>query len=238
MAAIHDIISNMTAHASTLEFYNANAKKLLTRYESAQVDDVHGFMASHLEPGARVLELGCGSGRDAAWMLASGYEVTAVDGSTAMLSETLAAHPQLAGHLQLADLGEPLPFPSVSFDAVVSIAVVMHLTEARAAALIAEIRRVLVPGGILVFSVCIRRPDPVTSGLDSRGRWFTVREACWWLGLCAGAGLMVTADRETSDGLGRDGVTWLNCVCVKPSTGSVMPGEGGSANPAANDGNG
>ncbi len=50
-------------------------------------DRVHHELAGLFEPGSRVLDLGCGTGEDAVWLARRGIEVSAVDGSTAMLAQ-------------------------------------------------------------------------------------------------------------------------------------------------------
>ena len=60
---------------TTIRYYTTHVKDLVLRYESADVQDLHTLLADSFLPGARLLELGCGSGRDAAFMLENGFDV-------------------------------------------------------------------------------------------------------------------------------------------------------------------
>jgi ubiquinone/menaquinone biosynthesis C-methylase UbiE len=99
--------------------------------------------------GHRVLDAGCGGGSHAAEMVRRGAAVTGLDKSAGLLA---IARQRLddAVPLHQADLGEPLPFPSASFDAVLA-SLVMHYLQDWGPTL-AEFRRVLMPGGRLVIS--------------------------------------------------------------------------------------
>jgi 2-polyprenyl-3-methyl-5-hydroxy-6-metoxy-1,4-benzoquinol methylase len=57
----------------TLAYYTENATEISRRYESV-VSPVERYFALAFTPGARVLDVGCGSGRDAARLLNSGYD--------------------------------------------------------------------------------------------------------------------------------------------------------------------
>jgi SAM-dependent methyltransferase len=81
---------------TTITYYTTHVKNLVKRYESADVPDLHTFLADSFPPGARLLELGCGSGRDAAFMLENGFDVTASDGVREMFDAAAACHPALA----------------------------------------------------------------------------------------------------------------------------------------------
>jgi cyclopropane fatty-acyl-phospholipid synthase-like methyltransferase len=64
------------ANRAALEYYDRNAGACGARYESADMSHLDHLLLRHLpERGARVLELGCGSGREAAFLLQSGHDV-------------------------------------------------------------------------------------------------------------------------------------------------------------------
>lgn len=100
--------------------------------------------------GRRILDAGCGSGPLSAALSAKGAIVTGVDSSPAMLH---LARQRLGADadLHVADLNGTLPFADGSFDDVVA-SLVLHYLEDWSAPL-AELRRVLKPGGRLLVSV-------------------------------------------------------------------------------------
>jgi ubiquinone/menaquinone biosynthesis C-methylase UbiE len=100
--------------------------------------------------GRRILDAGCGSGPLFAALRDRGAIVTGFDSSAGMLA---LARRRLGddADLQLADLGRPLPFPDAAFDDVIA-SLVLHYLEDWTAPL-AELRRVLKPGGRLIASV-------------------------------------------------------------------------------------
>ena len=87
-------MSELTRNA-TLAAYEANASTYCARYEALGTTATESRPPEALEtlyrrwvlPGTNVLELGCGSGRDARFMARLGADVTATDGSEAMLAE-------------------------------------------------------------------------------------------------------------------------------------------------------
>jgi SAM-dependent methyltransferase len=119
--------------------------------------------------GKRVLDAGCGSGSHATELVARGARVTGLDTSAGLLE--IAAErlgPRVALHR--ADLADPLPFADASFDVVLA-SLVMHYLQDWVPTL-AEFRRVLVPGGRLVFST----HHPSMPHPEVRDRYFDVHE--------------------------------------------------------------
>lgn len=103
-----------------------------------------------------VLELGAGHGRDALFLARSGFDVTATDFSTVALSQlqatavTTATGVRTLGH----DVREPIPLPDNIFDGVFAhMLLCMSLSTDQILASSAEIRRVLRPGGTLIYTV-------------------------------------------------------------------------------------
>jgi SAM-dependent methyltransferase len=98
--------------------------------------------------GRRVLDVGCGTGRTSASLVAAGAEVVGLDASPQMLRHARERVPSASFHL--ADLAEPLPFDDDSFDLAVG-SLVMHYLQDWVPPL-RELRRVLRPDGAFVFS--------------------------------------------------------------------------------------
>ncbi len=100
--------------------------------------------------GRRILDAGCGSGPLCAALRDRGAIVTGFDSSTTMLE---LARKRLGddADLLVAELGSPLPFPDNAFDDVVASLVLHRLQDCGPA--LAELRRVLRPGGRLIVAV-------------------------------------------------------------------------------------
>ncbi len=102
-------------------------------------------LEQHLPPtasGVRALDVGCGTGHHLKDLVARGFDVAGVDGSSEMLEEARLANP--SAELHHADV-QALPFPDDSFDLVLCIEVLRYLPNPHPC--IAEIARVLRPGG-------------------------------------------------------------------------------------------
>ncbi|MEU7291971.1 class I SAM-dependent methyltransferase [Streptomyces exfoliatus] len=112
-----------------------------------------------LDAGARdVLELGAGHGRDALHFARSGLTVRAADFSPVGLEQLRerAAAEGLGARVTttVVDVREPLPFADASVDAVFAhMLLCMALSTEDVHALVAEVRRVLRPGGTFVYTV-------------------------------------------------------------------------------------
>ncbi|MFT3888403.1 MAG: class I SAM-dependent methyltransferase [Arachnia sp.] len=100
--------------------------------------------------GRRILDAGCGSGALSVALRERGAEVAGFDASAAMLD---VARSRLGADadLRVADLGDPLPYADAAFDDVAASLVLHYLRDWSAP--LAELRRVLTPGGRLVLSV-------------------------------------------------------------------------------------
>ena len=102
-----------------------------------------------LPPGAEMLDLGCGPGRDMAWLENRELRVVGADLSWGMLAQ---ARTRAAGPLVQADM-HALPFATGHFAAVWCMAALLHLPKAAAPRALAEMRRVLRPAGWLFLSI-------------------------------------------------------------------------------------
>jgi SAM-dependent methyltransferase len=111
------------------------------------------FLVPLREAGARaVLELGCGTGNDAARLAGEGYLVTAIDLSGEAIGQAQARFGSLV-RFMVADMTQRLPFPDGGFDAVMSNVAMHMFPDGVTRAVFAEAGRLVRAGGLLLFHV-------------------------------------------------------------------------------------
>jgi SAM-dependent methyltransferase len=111
------------------------------------------FLVPLREAGARtVLELGCGTGNDAARLADAGYSVTAADLSAEAVRQARTRYGSMA-RFMVADIAQRLPFSGGAFDAVMSNVAMHMFPDAVTRAVFAEVGRVVRPGGLFLFHV-------------------------------------------------------------------------------------
>ena len=104
-----------------------------------------------LAPGRKGLDAGCGAGaRDVFLLRDRGFDMYGLDVVAENIQLAKDLHPEIADRLQVADLGQPLPFPDASFDLVFCNAVIQHISESVTERVtLPELARILRPGGVL-----------------------------------------------------------------------------------------
>ena len=149
--------------ARTAAFYDDYAARL------AATEANHSAMLAHLRmalpPGACVLDVGAGSGRDMAALLDLGFEPFGTEPNAAMRETALRLRPPLADRLAeaaLPELGRPFSdHAPLGFDAVVCSAVLMHIAPDELPRALASLVRQLRP--LLEADVGPRRPALLVS---------------------------------------------------------------------------
>ena len=199
---------------STLTYYRKNARALVKRYELARVEDLQNRLQTVFAGRAHsLLEIGCGSGRDACFMVAGGFQVTATDASVEMIAHAKKLHPEVTMYQVQVPKGlQDLPG---SFEGVYSIATLMHLSTSQIDTTIASISSKLVTNAPFFFSVSLSRDDIDGEGYDVKGRYFNQLTEAEWLELCVKNGFQCEESSVSRDGLGRDGIVWLSMVVIK-----------------------
>jgi len=134
----------------TIETYDDTAADFAARVWDIVLTRAFDSFTSYLSPGALVLDLGCGPGRDLELLRQRGVRALGIDLSLGMLRE--AQRRRVDGALTQADMCH-LPLAGDSLGGVWSCAALLHLPRERAPQTIGEVHRVLRPGGVVYISV-------------------------------------------------------------------------------------
>ena len=201
---------------NTLSYYDHNAREIAGRYEQINFRGMQNDLLARISGRRRVLEIGCGSGREAAFLFSQGVNIVATDGSRAMLAEAAKLHPELDGRLLHHELPAPLPFPDNEFDAAYSIAVLMHLKRNEIEQVMRDVHRVLERKGLFFFSVSLERADVEANDLDKTGRRFTLLSVSDWSDTFCSCGFLEIRRNTNTDSVGRDGFLWGSFLLEKP----------------------
>jgi protein-L-isoaspartate O-methyltransferase len=154
----------MPLRAEGTQGYGENAEKLVPDYESLRFDDVQREVL-HLfpPPPARVLDVGAGTGRDAAALSRIGHRVVAVEPTP----ELRVAGERLRSGLGVTWIDDALPElarvlkPEGGFDLILLTAVWMHLDAGAREKAMARLAELLAATGLITISL---RHGPVPAG--------------------------------------------------------------------------
>jgi len=189
----------------TISFYDREA---IPYSNSSQRSRHLGAFIAALGPGAKVLELGCGAGRDAEALLAAGIEVTASDASSklaAIASARIGRPVRIMRFDELADID--------AFDGVWANACLLHAPIGSLAGVLGLVRASLRMGGIFFASFKAGEGE----GRDRLGRYYNFPNRIGLERCYASAGPWTVLTIEEGVGGGYDGVerSWLACTATK-----------------------
>lgn len=192
---------------NTADGYAWQAPDLLRRYESVTFADAHRAIL-HLIPRepSDVVDIGSGTGRDAAALAELGHRVVAVEPTAEMRLGAMTLHPSP----RIEWLDDSLPDLALltarreTYDLVMLTAVWMHLDKKQRRRAMKNVSSLVKKGGMMSLTL---RHGPVPAGR----RMFEV-SAEETIGLAAASGLEVTLELEAQPSLRQVGVTWTRLI--------------------------
>jgi SAM-dependent methyltransferase len=203
----------VSAQVSGTEGYAEEADELFKLYEAISAAHSHRAVL-HLIPTApaSILDIGSGTGRDAAWFASQGHRVVAVEPTDAMRIPAMALHPSPA----IEWLDDSLPDLALlrargeTFDLVMLSAVWMHLDEAQRRRAMPNLAALIAAGGTVIMTL---RHGPVPAGR----RMFEVSaEETIELAQAQGLQVVLNVRMESSQEANRiAGVNWTTLAFVK-----------------------
>jgi len=197
--------------AVTLDHYERGAETFRERTWDHDVSQNIATLLRHIEgvPPFRILDFGCGPGRDLVAFRRLGHVATGLEGSAAFAAMAREA----SGCEVLEQNFLALDLPPSSFDGVFANASLFHVPLQELPRVLVELRDALRPGGVLFAS------NPRGHGEEG---WQGERYGAWhdleaWRALVTGAGFVELEHYYRPEGLPRDQQNWLASVWRKPT---------------------
>ena len=135
-------------------------------HEQPPASDMHALLLRYFRPGPTA-DIGCGSGRDTAWLNANGFAARGYDASSGLLAEARRRYPDLS--FDPASLPDLADVPRDHFVNVLCETVIMHLPVADIAPSVRQMMSLLQPDGTLYLSW---RVTPDADRRDDFGRLY------------------------------------------------------------------
>jgi SAM-dependent methyltransferase len=169
---------------ATLAAYDKDAASFAKDWhEQPAPVDLHGVVEEYFIRGGTSCDIGCGSGREVAWLNANDFVAEGFDASDGLLAEARRRYPRLK--FARAELPELKGIRSRSFDNVLCETVIMHLDPVLIAPSVARMLDIVKTAGILYLSWRVTEGSDLR---DSHGRLYAAFDA----------GLVRTALKDTT----------------------------------------
>lgn len=197
--------------SKTLEYYDEHAKSLCEFYESHKPGLLYRLVARHFDSvSGSTLDIGCGSGRDAAYLNQRFKLHYALDASGEMLATAKSLHPEISNKFrQFNLLDEELPVREHSMDNILCSGLFMHFEDHELLPVVLKIKKVLKTGGTLIITFRDGAGSPRGENCDTRtfNEIFPIRIVT----LLEALGFEVVEEAVDCDQAGRD-FNWFYIV--------------------------
>ena len=137
----------MSSDKRTLEYYNSKAKDFVSDTVAVAFTEIQDIFLEYIPVGGKILDFGCGSGRDTKYFISKGYDVDAIDGS----EELCKIASEYAGIKVKQMLFQELN-ASEEYDGVWACASILHVEKANLPDVMKKMADATKKGGVIYSS--------------------------------------------------------------------------------------
>ena len=134
---------------TTIQYYEEHAEEFTTNTINADMASIRSRFLAYLPKGCRILDFGCGTGRDSKAFQELGYDVTAIDGSEALcgIAQSLTGLP-----VRCLDFRDYTLEEGEVYEGIWACASLLHLKKDELLPVMKELSQALIPGGVFYVS--------------------------------------------------------------------------------------
>ena len=210
-----DVPAESLSQGKAARWYDSNVDVMVKNYERFSFEEIHAELLKHLpNPESLVLDIGSGTGRDAAALAEMGFDVTAVEPSVPVRRKARELH----GHSNITWIRDSMPEMKrilkggLCYDVILLSAVWMHVAPSHRTRAFRRLVTLLNSGGLIYITLC-HGPHEAESGF-----WEVSDNEIFQLAREHG---LFEVERTTADDLlGREGVTWTRFILRSPDEGT------------------
>lgn len=190
----------------TIAYYDNNAEQYYQSTVRVDMTVTYDRFLKYISDGGRIIDMGCGSGRDVAAFRSRGYDAVGLDVSSelALLASDKQEFPFIIADMATWIADEP-------FDGIWCCASLLHLEDGEVQRFADNLRYNLKHHGAIYISV----KSGITTGYDEKGRYmrnFTEDEL---IILLHSKGIEIVEKWNTADKMNREGFFWINLIGVR-----------------------
>lgn len=186
----------------TKDYYKKSAKEYIDKTIHADLHSFCDLFASYLKPNAKILDLGCGSGRDSLYLNSKGFDVYSMDNV-----EEFVEHVKNIGlpHPILLDVRE-MSYKD-KFDGIYACASLLHLDLEALNRAFKQCHRALKPSGVMYVSFKYGKFEGIRDG-----RFYIDLDTDTLKSIAKSSNFEIIKIIISDDIMGREGTIWINAI--------------------------
>ena len=192
---------------NTINFYNSKSIDLINRYDNADMTELHKIFLQYIKPRCRILDIGFGSGRDLQFLKENSCDIWGIDPSSKFVQNIQTKFPDISNHF----IQDKVPFStnkppfSIKFDAIITVAMWMHLKKEQYENVINDIVKITKDKAFILISYSIG------NRIEDQ-RYFEDVDLKYMIQLFGQHNFTLIKTTSTKDSLNRDALTWITII--------------------------